>query len=305
MAIFQRDRVYSLIVGKDNDAVEINNLQIKFDVVKTSSNKDKKNTASIEIYNLSESRRKALEQEYVQVVFKVGYADTDLVTLFSGQVTNITTSKLTSFLTKRQGTSFVTTLDIDELYKEVNGITVSGLVPAGQTVRDVIQRTVKDIPEIARQEMAGVGITKTLPNGYPLAGTPRQILDKLSHDYDIEWQINEGVLYVSDYGGTYSEDRSSVFSFGQFSGLIERPEYINEEAKRIRRASKGKEPKKPVKENAVKFRVLLNPSIIAGSIVHLDFEPYTGYYKVDEVKHFGGFRDNDWYSELRCSAKVD
>src|SRR5690606_12382733 len=249
MPIYQRDRIYSLIVGKDDDAVEINNLQIKFEVTKTSNNKDKKNLASIKIYNLSEDKRRKLEEDYIQVAFSVGYAESELITLVTGQVTNIYTTKLDTFLTKRQGTDLVTTLELDELYKEVNNTALSSIVPSGKTVRDVILNTIKDIPEITRQEMSGEGINTHLPNGYPVSGTPRQVLDKLSHDYDIEWQIDNGVLYVSDVGETFSEDKASVFSFGQFSGLIDRPEYINEEAKRLRRAAKGKRPKKLVKKN--------------------------------------------------------
>lgn len=305
MPVYQRDRVYSLIVGKEGDAVEINNLQIRFEVTKTSSNKDKKNLASIEIYNLSEERRRKLEEDYIQVSFSVGYADTELVNLFRGQVTNITTSKLPNILTTRQGTTLITKLQLDELFKELNDTPVSKIVAAGRTVKDVIQTLIEDIPEVTRQEIAGNAVNTGLPNGYPMSGTPRQILDKLSHDYNIEWQIDSGVLYVSDRDGTYSEDKSSVFSFGQFSGLIERPEYINEDAKRIRRAAKGKDPKKPVNPNSIKFKVLLNPSITAGSIVHLDFEPYTGYYKVGEVKHEGSFRENEWYSTLICTQKID
>src|SRR5690625_2277892 len=89
----QFNRVYSLVVGTKDDAIEINNLHITFDVVKTSSNKDRKNSAWVEIYNLSEGRRRSLEQPYVQVRLKVGYVDTGLYTLFSGQVVNISTSK--------------------------------------------------------------------------------------------------------------------------------------------------------------------------------------------------------------------
>ena len=303
--VYQRNRVYSLIVGKGDDAVEINNLQIVFEATKTSNNKEKKNTASIKIYNLSEDRRKRLEDEYIQVVFSVGYSDSGLVQLFSGQVTNVYSTKLKTHNTSRQGTDLVTTLELDELFTQTNANVVTGIVPAGKTVRDVILATIKDIPEITRQEMGGEGIGIQVPNGYPLAGTPRQILDKLSHDYDLEWQIDNGVLYVSDYNDTFSNDKSSVFSVGQFSGLIDRPEYINEEAKRLKRKSKGKNPKKLVRKNAIKFKILLNPSIIAGSIIRLDFEPYTGYYKVDEVTHKGDFRGNDWISEIRCTEKID
>lgn len=304
-APYQRGRVYSLIVGTADDAVEINNLQIKFKVEKTSSNKDKKNTAYVEIYNLSEDRRKRLEEDYVQVSLSVGYADTELLPLFQGQVKNITTSKLNVFLTKRQGTDLVTKLDLDELYTTMNGKNLSAFVPSGETVGSVIRNVIKDIPEITRQEISGEGVKKVLPNGYPVSGTPRQVLDRLSNDYDIEWQLDNGVLYVADSDGTFSEDKDSVFLIGQQSGLIDRPEYINEEAKRLRRQAQGKKTKKEPKKNSIRFKMLLNPAIVAGSIIRLDFEPLTGYYKVDEVIQEGDFRGEPWWSTLICTEKID
>jgi hypothetical protein len=301
----QKDRIYSLIVGTEGDAVEINNLQIKFKVEKTSSNKDKKNSAYVEIYNLSEDRRVKLEEDYVQVSLSVGYADTQVLPLFQGQVRNITSSKLDNFLTKRQGTELVTRLDIDELYTILNGKSVSAIVPAGKSVRSVIERLIQDIPEVTRQEMNGEAVNQVLPNGYPMNGSPRQILDNLSRDYSLEWQIDGGVLYISDSDGTYSDDKSSVFSIGQFSGLIDRPQYINEEAKRLRRLASGRKTNKTPKKNSVKFKILMNPAINAGSIIYLDFETLTGYYKVDEIIHEGDFRGNDWYSTLVCTEKLN
>jgi len=302
---YQRGRVYSLIVGTAEDAVEINNLQIKFKVEKSSSNKDKKNTAYVEIYNLSEDRRKRLEEDYVQVSLSVGYVDTEILPLFQGQVTNITTSKLDSFLTRRQGTDLVTKLQLDELYTEMNSKVLSAFVPAGSTVGSVVRRVIKDMPEVTRQEMGGSGVNTLLPNGYPVSGTPRQVLDRLSNDYDIEWQIDGGVLYVSDSDGTFSNNNEFVLSIGQQSGLIDRPEYVNEEAKRLRRQAQGRKTKKEPKKNAIKFKMLLNASVVAGSVIYLDFEDLTGYYKVDEVIHEGEYRGNNWYSLLTCTERVE
>src|SRR5690606_41091522 len=104
--ILQKDRVYSLIVGNENGAVEINNLQIRFQVVKTSNNKDKKNSAHVEIFNLKEETRKAFEEDYVRVSLKVGYYHTELVELFAGEVVNIsnTKSNIKPFNTRRSNT---------------------------------------------------------------------------------------------------------------------------------------------------------------------------------------------------------
>lgn len=306
-----RDRIYSLIVGDEADAIEVNNLQMKFKVEKASNNREKKNTAYVEIYNLSEDRRSKLEQDYVQVSLSVGYAQTGLTNLFQGQVKNITTSKLKNFLSKREGTDIITRLEIDEMYTDLNGTTVSGFAPAGATVGSVIEKLSKSLPGVSRSQMNGTGVSTVLPSGYPMSGTPRQILDRLTRDYDIEWQIDQKVLYVSDQTGSFMKDTNSVHSFGQLSGLIDSPEYINEESKRLRKArdkaftgKKVNEEKNP-RSNALKFKVLLTPSLTAGSIIHLDFHPLSGYYKVDEVIHEGDFRGSAWYSTVRCSERND
>lgn len=295
----QFNRIYSLIVGTKEDAIEINNLHIKFDVVKTSSNKDKKNSAQVEIYNLSADRRKALEQPYVQVKLQVGYASTGLVTLFTGQVINISTSGITPYLTARRGADLVTRLDIDEFYTELNAKSVGRIVPEGRKVKDVIEEVVKSMEGVVRTRMNGNNINTTLPDGYPASGSPRQVLDALSKEYEIDWQIDDAVLYISDRDGSYIRDRSGVPEIGQLSGLIGRPEFVNEDARRFRREVEGKTPKhSEPRKNSLKLKILLNPTIIAGSIIKLNFEELTGYYKVSEVRHRGGYFENDWVSEL-------
>jgi hypothetical protein len=311
MPKYQRNRVYSLIVGKKGDAVEINNLNVKFSVTKTSNNKDKKNKARVEIYNLSDDRRRRLEEENVYVSLRVGYADAlgrgeELTELFSGQVVNIknTDQEIGKFFTKRQNTNLITVLDIDELFTSLNGKVLSNIVPEGKTVKDVIQAIIQDIPEVTRQEMNGQAILRQVVDGYPLTGTPKQNLDKLSKEYNLEWQIDSGVLYVSDIDGSFSDNRDNVPLIGQMSGLIERPEFINPDSKRIKVAGDKDKGKVPAKNKTLRMKILLNPTIIAGSIVKLDFEDLTGYYKVTEVKHEGEYRGNTWYSTLICEERV-
>ena len=301
MAIYQRNRIFSLIVGKEGDAVEITNLNIKFEVTKTSDNKDKKNGAKVKIYNLSEDRRRRLEEDYVYVSLSVGYSDSDLHLLFAGQVVNVlnTDKEIGKFYTKRDGTNLVTELEIDELFTNLNYSTLSTLVPEGKTVKDVLLSIVKDIPEVTRHEMNGQAINRQVIDGFPLSGSPRQNLDKLSKEYNLEWQIDNGVLYIADVGGTYSDRTDNVPLISQMSGLVERPEFISPDSKRNRGKKKDKVTKK-----TLKLKILLNPTLIAGSVIKLDFEDLTGYYKIDEVKHEGEYRGNTWYSTLHCTERV-
>jgi hypothetical protein len=315
MIRYLRNRVYSLIVGTQEDAVEINDLQMKFTVTKTSNNKEKKNQARVEIYNLSEERQKALEDKYVTVQLKVGYADAlteeeELLTLFSGQVVDLKVQQEGSYLTSRSGTDIVTTLTVDEYFKELNGRMVSKTVPAGKTIKDVILALVEDMPEVTRYELNGDGIKREAPDGFPMSGTPRQILDSLTKTYNIEWQIDQSVLYVSDLDGTFSDNTEGVPLIGEFSGLVDRPEYKSEDPKRLRlkgdegkKRGKGESKNTKQKIQTIHLKVLLNPAITAGSVVKVEWGDIDGYFKVNEVTHSGGFRDTEWYSKLILSAK--
>ena len=295
----QKDRIFELIVGTEDDAVIIRDLQVKFKITKSSNNKDKKNDAYVEIYNLSPERRKALEQDYVQVALSVGYVDTGLKPLFSGQVVNSSTTKIDKFLTKRSNTDLVTKLSIDELYTQMNGRAIKGLVPAGKTVKDVVLYAVKDMPEVTTYNIGGEGVKRTLVDGYPISGTPRKILDDLSRAYDIEWQIDGGVLTVSDQEGAYTDNTNDVYVIGQMSGLIERPEFNSGDTKKVKKKD-GKNAKGKKVKDALKMKILLNPDITAGSVIKLEFEELTGFYKVNEIVHEGDYRGNEWTSTITC-----
>ena len=60
--------------------------------------------------------------------------------------------------------------------------------------------------------------------------------------------------------------------------------------------------KDKIKKQGVQWRMLLNPDIKAGSIVKLEDTLIQGWYRVDSLRHFGGFRDNDFYTEVQASA---
>lgn len=302
----QVDRIYSLIVGDSESAVEINNLQVRFTVTKSSDNADSKNKASVEVFNLSEATRKSLEKDYIQVRLDVGYARIGLVTLFTGQVVNISNSKVKPLFSSRSGMDIVTKFEVDELYTTLNHTAQSKVVPEGATVKDIILTLINDIPEVTRHEMSGEKIKITLPDGYPIHGTPMQVLNRVSRTFDIEWQIDGGVLYVSDKFKSYMTDTSKVPLISQMSGLIEAPEFVSNGDKRTRQsANKLNRVSGQDKKDSLKMKILLNPTLVAGSYFKLEFEDLSGYYKIDEVTFRGDYRGNDWYSEVVCSEKID
>jgi len=290
--IYQKDRQYSLLIGKQAGVgVEINNLNISFSVTKSSDNKKKPNKANIDIYNLSHDYQTYFEENFIDVVLSVGYAETGMKRLFAGNATIVGTRK--------SGTDTVTSIQLDSLYSDLNFKTVSRSTPPGVSIRSVLDNLVKDMEGVNRLIASGENVKRTVVDGYPMFGSPRQILNELAEAYEIEWQVDDNVLYVMDGGKSYQEGTKQAFVISEVSGLIERPYYDNVE-KRRRSKDKIKEARK-----GVKFKTLLNPSFVAGGLVKLDYSDFEGFYKIESLKHTGEYYGDVWETELICGTKID
>lgn len=288
MDYIQKDRIYELIIGdyKNGKGLLINNLQITFDITKAANNKQRTNSAAIEIYNLSAESLKLLDTDYPAAVFSAGWAATGLKRLFADQVTNVTTRK--------SGTDRITQIQMGERYKEINHQVLSSLVAPGRTVRDVLEEIRKAIPGVSRGVFNGTNLDNPILYGYPLIGTPKDMLDELSTKYSIDWQIVDGVLYANNSDRAFSENFDQAPVISRYTGLIDNVYRVSGDK---RRSKKDK-----VKKQGVQFKVLLNPELIAGSIIKIEDTSINGWYKIDSLRHSGGYRDIPWYTEVQASA---
>ena len=284
----QRAREYQLIVGdwKNGDGLLIENLQVTFDISKSSNNKDRTNSAAIEIYNLSDESLKVLDTDYPVAVFSAGYKEIGIKQLFAGEVALVTTRK--------SGSDRITQLRLGSGYTELNHQLLSKLVSPGKNVKDVLEEIRKAIPSVSRGVYNGTNLNNELLYGYPLTGTPKQMLDELSAKYLIDWQINDDVLYVHDKTRANNEDFASAYVVSKYTGLIENAYRVTDDVK--------KSTKDETKKQAVQLKMLLNPDIVAGSIIKLEDTLIQGWYKVDTLRHYGGYRDNDWFTEVKATA---
>lgn len=289
--IYQKNRGYSLVFGDINtgDGWEVtNSLNVSFDVNKSSDNKSNTNNCVIEVYNLSKDKQELLEKPYIACVFSAGFEDTEIKRLFAGQVTSATTRK--------SGTDTITQIQLGDNYVELNHNTVSKLIPPGRTYEDVIKELSREIPGVSRTVFNGVNIKSQVIDGYPLSGTAREMLDEISSAIDVEWQIDDGVLYIADAGGTHTDDLNTAFVISSETGMIERPYAVSGD---LRRTAKDK-----AKKGGVQVKILLNPSIVCGSIVKVEDDRFEGFYKVASLRSYGDFRGTNWYTDLRLENKV-
>ncbi|MCY1453543.1 hypothetical protein D9M71_705430 [compost metagenome] len=64
-----------------------------------------------------------------------------------------------------------------------------------------------------------------------------------------------------------------------------------------RRRSEKDKAKKP----GVQMKILLNPDIKAGDIIQIEEGLLKGWYRVDSLRHSGGWRSENWSTEIKGS----
>lgn len=123
MELLQKNRQYELIIGDFNsgEGLRITELQVTFDISKSPDNKKRTNSASVEVYNLSDEHIKLLDTDYPAAVFSAGYLDTGgPKRLFAGQVTYVSTRKSgTDRISQIIMGSGYTELDLGSSYRKV------------------------------------------------------------------------------------------------------------------------------------------------------------------------------------------
>jgi len=291
----QINRVYELIVGdgKTGEAFQVSNqLQITFDISKSTDNKKRTNSAAIEIYNLNADQIKLLDTDYPAASFSVGYLDAgNIKRIFGGQVNHVSTRK--------QGTDLVTQLQIGSGYTDLNHSVLSEIVPPGKSVRDVAETLRKALPGVSRGVYNGTNLNNQILYGYPLMGSPKEMLDELASKYALDWQVDDDVLYVKNNDRANNENFNQAYVISKYTGLIENAYRVAGDRKR----SKKDKAKKP----GIQMKIMLNPDINAGDIIRLEDTYITGWFRVDSLRHTGGWRSREWATEIRASylEKVD
>lgn len=290
------NRGYKLIIGDykndpDNAAL-IENLQITFEVSKSISNKDRTNSATIEIYNLDEDTLALLDKEFIAADFHAGYENLSIKRLFAGEVVQVSTRK--------QGTDIVTQIRMGAGYSQISLGVLNGLVRPGATGKEVYEELRKGIAGMNKGVYGmGANLNNPIIDGYPLTGTRKAALNKLSQETRTNWQFDNGVLYVSDVGSGWMKDESQAIIISPETGLIDLAYKVPGEG--------YKKKQDPAKVAGIQFQSLLNPELTPGCIVKIeqDDKAIDGFYYVTSSRFTGDFRGNGWFVECRCGKKLD
>lgn len=284
----QRDRVYVLEIGdyRTGNGLKITEAQISFDISKTSDNKRSNgNSATIEIYNLSEDHIRLLESEYIKCTLSVGYASQGARVVVDGNVTEITTVK--------SGTDFITQVKMGEGYTDLNHQDLRELVSPGKTVQDVIEQIRSQMPGVGRGSYTGTNLNNPIVHGWRLNGTPREALRKLCEAHNIEYNVSGGVLNITDDNGLATKNTVLAPLVNKDTGMVDVPFYVSEKGK------KGPNDKR--RRRGIQFKALLNTEYIPGQLIKVESQFITGFYRITASRFSGDYRGNEWYVECRCA----
>ena len=281
-------QAYKIVFPKLNISFE-NTLKISFQIEKDTTKES--NKARLEIYNLSESSRKAVETADNEIEIYAGYQDS-VVRCFIGTVTY--------GYTRDVGTDCITTLDLADGTIALRDSYCSLSYAPNASAKTIIQRCANEmgIPVVYGED---VGELESYKNGYSFIGQAKDALTEICNALGLSWNIQNNILNVIMAGGT-STNRGLVFS--PQSGLIGVPERIVQAEYKSNKSN----PKKTQKEKAKKeeprkkagWRIftLLAPSVNPADMVKVESKWITGWFRVDKVHHRGDYNGQNWTSVM-------
>lgn len=289
------DRQYKITIGDyvNGDGIELIStevdapLQITFNIEKSADTKHKNgNSGSIEIYNLNPEQALLMDRKDIEVALYVGYNNRDGMKLLASG--NMTKGK-----TVKHGTDTISVIELGEGYVELTQARLSRILSPGQTVGDVIETIRESMPGVARGSIVGTNLNSPIIGSYRLSATAKEELDKITKAYGFQYHVTNGILNVTDVNGPNSRNIVDVPIISVDTGMIDEPFQTTEYLKLPKGDKRAR--------YGVQVATALDATIVPSSVVKIESEKVTGYYRVNTARYTGDFRGNDWQVEIQCS----
>ncbi len=255
------------------DWISTNGQDISFDVEKNTDVEP--NKAKISIYNLEKKFRDRLQfDDHAVISLAAGYKDTSAI-IFTGNITHA--------ISTNEGPDIVTTIDAAEGHKAYRSSRVAKSYGAGTPYKTVIEDVIssfngfKVTPAITNV-IASIG--KTVPNSLTLDGQSARVLNDVLTPLGFAFSMQNGEIQLLESGQPSSQP---AVRLTYTSGLVGVP-HIGEK--------KGKA--------AISFQSFIQPELIPGRRVFVDWIESKGNFVCETVKHKGSNYDNEFYSTVEA-----
>lgn len=298
------NRTAELIVGQSGGkGVAIRDLRFSFNIEKTSS--ETLNNSTLRIYNMNRTTRAMVETPNNALILKAGYTeDVGLKTIFVGIVRRS--------LTVREGTDWITELELDDGLISYQASKISATFSPGASGIDVLRAVASSFNLPVRPLPDGIP-AKTYPAGFSALGRSREAMNKVCNYLGLEWSIQNQEVQILKKGGVAK--RTAVLISAN-TGMIGSP------AKEAKTLSDKAAAKRGIttnsagvikrnKENAdgeiderlevqgYKVESMLQPTIEPGGLVKVESEGINGsFFRVERLSHVGDTGGGEWKTDL-------
>jgi hypothetical protein len=234
------------------------------------------NTAEIQIYNLNEQHRNALDSTEGEVCSVAAGYGSDPQLIFLGTIRQVESW--------REGSTWITQASAGDGEKELLEATIRRTFSKGTSLTTVLKALVEaagigqgNLNQIINLEFAGGG--STLASATTIAGAVSAELRAFTASVGLEWSIQNGAFQAHRIG---EPARLGGPSISPTSGLVNHP----------RLYKKGK------KKGHISLTCLLQPALVPGVAFRVESTRYAGDFVAIRTKHRGKTFDNDWYVEV-------
>ncbi|WP_334037465.1 phage protein [Burkholderia gladioli] len=293
---YQYLRKASLIIGNDDDALDLSDLQFTFAIRR--GDIQTPNSARIRIFNLSDNTAQRISGEFTRVVLQAGYQDGPFGVIFDGTIKQVRRGRFSQVDTVTD----VTAASGDQWYTYA---TIRKTLASGSTYMDHVQAVV--------DSMKPYGLTvgympqfdvNPLPRGRVLVGMAREIMRNAAYNLKADWSIQDTQLQLVPQD-SYIPGEAIVLT--SQTGMIGLPQQD---------------------QNGITIKCLLNPNARISGLVQIDNKSVQlgefsltnsdsatksnaflrefghlnndGIYKILVAEHDGDTRGESWHTTLRC-----
>ncbi|WP_079218936.1 phage protein [Herbaspirillum robiniae] len=296
MGVQQFGRKVSLIVGQDaGDALDLSQLRIVFAIKR--GDLQTPNSLRARVFNVSETTRQRIEQEFTRIVLQAGYGGNYGI-VFDGTIKQVRRGRESQTDTYLD----ITAADGDSAY---NFAVVNTSLAAGSTLRQHVEAACTAMnPYGVRLGYAPDLPNNPLPRGKVMFGMARDFMRGAARTAQAVWSIQDGEVQLVPETSYCPGDIPVITSA---TGMVGLPEQT---------------------QNGIAVKMLLNPYVKISQLIQLDnasiqrFENSLvvqqqaqnervalqarlqddGFYYVMTAEHHGDTRGQDYYTDVICLA---
>lgn len=262
-------RIGRLTVGEQR----FEGIDFRFTVTKTLDREP--NTAEVEVYGLSRSTRRSIEEVDGQPVrIEAGYDnDTGVHVIFQGQ--------LRKGFSSRQGPEIATTIEAADGERAHRSSRINRSFGSGTNLVSVIRSVGESmgvgignlVERIGTSGFEGLG--NVFEEGVVVSGPSHRELGGLLNGAGLEYSIQDGNLQLLEAGQPLTNLSVRLSSD---TGLIESPSVDT--------------------EGVLKAKSLIMPQLNPGAKVHIDSDFVNGFFRITKSTYTGDTKGNEWFVDM-------